>query len=957
MSIADGLELHLRLDDLGGDARIADSSGRGRDGTVNGAVTPVWDATFGRAARFDGSGGYVSVADPFPDPAAFTITAWVRPDGLRGDGAFHAFLGREGDAHRKPGMWWYDGKLHYDSYDAAGATRFNGVIDGFFPTDDWTHVAWVKDREEYRFYRDATLIQTTPGPAQVFAVPTTDYWIGKVDNHFRGRMAAVRVYGRALSPAELWRVTEDDRVVPFRTSHPIGFELYDENAEHVLYIDDHPAGASHDVHLAIRNTAGRPVFLAPLGVDAPTDGQHHFRLRFRRGVLSEMALRGLTVAGDADWKGSAPQEDAEGASVYLMRTHRDAPWTLEAGAAVALVLRPLCAAAQGGSRGTRVELLTGAVSYDAAGTSPIGATRSQVVNVVNHRGQKTIPLHAGFVGSNAVLNNGSADARGDRGGRGNDLRLRITNTLRRDPDYPERSRIAFAGVGSEAVSTLVLEAETEPDEKPGTVPWALARAGELAPTVTAGPGAWKIESSDLGQSRAWTLQPLEGLVLEAGEWVDVVLSDVVSSLPAGIANLTVRYENVPGYWDGQWVVPVEKSPLHFPAAGGVGVGTAQPHGFHVALPGAPGKDSSPVSPGVLLYGGRDGDATAELRNGGTGTPSLRFAQRLEVEHDARIVLTGPGALRFDGAPAAVVGGKKAPAVAPKVGIGVTPEAALDVNGNILQRGFDFVLGRFDTTRGDTGYSRALVKDGGGRLTVNYASDFKGGVLVNGPAITLKGAVEVANGDQDANGHALTVGNLRLGSHADYAWMQSHGGKPLSINPIGNNVGIGTTSPGGAKLVVSAPAAHLQLRREPGEKAGGNLVFLELFQDVNAALNVYPSIRFHHGQKFWHRIEARSEGLLFKTGDTNSDALSDVHAKTAVVAALKIGGVQVGENELRILQRLAAGSLEFDLYNVVQNEYAYAADYAPYDNDRRRIFTWRKKGQRVSQGRWRITYPS
>lgn len=961
MSLTDGLTLHLKLDDLGGDPKVADSSAAGRHGTVTGAVRPVWDATFGRCAWFDGTGGFVSVADPFTDPRSFTLALWLRPDGLRSSQAFHGFAGKQGDRWRKPGLWWFQGGLHYDSYDATTGQRYGGVLSGFFPTDDWVHVAWVKDGAESRFYRNGALVATRPAPPQVFTVPGGDYWIGKIDNNFRGRMAAVRVYGRALSPAELWQVTEDDRVVPFRASHPVDFELYDENAEQVLYIDDHPAGAAHPVRLAIRNTAGRPVYLMPLTAAAPTADQHHFHLRFRRGVLSEVALRGLTVSGGAEWKASVPQQTNEGVSLYLMRTQRDAPWALEAGAAVELLLRPLTAAAEGGSRGTRVELLTRSLAYDAQFTAPIAETRSQQVNIVNHRGQKTIPLHAGFVGSNAVLNVGSSDARLDRGGRGNELTLRIATTLRPDPAYPERSRVTFAGIDSGKPSRLVLSAQTEPAG--ANMPWALGRAGELGSlAVGVASGGWTVEVKDLGESREWTLRPQTAVVLDAGKPVDIFLKDIISSLPAGPTPLTVRYEDVPGYWDGQWVLPIQKSLLHFPLAGGVGVGTAQPRGLHVALPEGGGAGAPPVSPGVLISGGRQGNACIELRNAGTGTPYLDFSQRLEVDYDARLILGSPGKLIFDGAPAATIGGKSVPAVPVGVGIGVHPESTLDVNGNILQRGTDFVLGRFNNARGDSGFSRALVKDDGNRLTLNYGSDFKGGVAINGPSIALNGGVQITHANQDAGNGSLIIGptsqsNLRLGYHADYSWIQSHGSKPLAINPVGNNVGIGTLKTGGARVTVGASRDHLQLRREGSESTGGNLVFLELYQDRNDALSVYPSIRFHHSHRFWHRIEGRPEGLLFKTGDTSSDALVDIHANVGLLNALKIGGVQIGEHELRILQRLAAGQLDFDLYNIYQNEYAYAADYAPYDNDRRRIFTWRRKGERVGQGRWRISFPS
>ena len=47
-------------------------------------------------------------------------------------------------------------------------------------------------------------------------------------------------------------------------------------------------------------------------------------------------------------------------------------------------------------------------------------------------------------------------------------------------------------------------------------------------------------------------------------------------------------------------------------------------------------------------------------------------------------------------------------------------------------------------------------------------------------------------DGDANSEQLVIGrtdrsNLRLGKTADYSWIQSHGSKPLLINPIGNDV--------------------------------------------------------------------------------------------------------------------------------------------------------------------------
>jgi hypothetical protein len=62
-------------------------------------------------------------------------------------------------------------------------------------------------------------------------------------------------------------------------------------------------------------------------------------------------------------------------------------------------------------------------------------------------------------------------------------------------------------------------------------------------------------------------------------------------------------------------------------------------------------------------------------------------------------------------------------------------------------------------------------------------------------------------------NALTIGSsnpddgrLQMGISKGYSWIQSHGAKPLIINKH-NTVGIGTTSPTQAKLVVSGSVNH------------------------------------------------------------------------------------------------------------------------------------------------------
>lgn len=84
-------------------------------------------------------------------------------------------------------------------------------------------------------------------------------------------------------------------------------------------------------------------------------------------------------------------------------------------------------------------------------------------------------------------------------------------------------------------------------------------------------------------------------------------------------------------------------------------------------------------------------------------------------------------------------------------------------------------------------------------------------------------------------------------------------------------------------------------------------------------------------------------------------LVDFPSGDVKVNNVQIGTTVIGERELQILKKLAAGQLVVDIFNTKQGEYLYAGDYAPYDNDRRRVFTWRRK-TRINQGYWMLQFP-
>ncbi len=65
-------------------------------------------------------------------------------------------------------------------------------------------------------------------------------------------------------------------------------------------------------------------------------------------------------------------------------------------------------------------------------------------------------------------------------------------------------------------------------------------------------------------------------------------------------------------------------------------------------------------------------------------------------------------------------------------------------------------------------------------------------------------------------------SLRFGCQKDYSWIQGHDNLPLSINPLANNVGIGTTIPGSRLSVGGGLAVGKSYAQKPNVIADNNL---------------------------------------------------------------------------------------------------------------------------------------
>lgn len=297
-------------------------------------------------------------------------------------------------------------------------------------------------------------------------------------------------------------------------------------------------------------TASQGVSLAPV---APSSALQAFAVDTASQLQGALQQQG--------WNIGYQQEPSGTVVVYFLSTQAQ---SLAPGAKVAVTLPHVSASGAGGARGTRVELRYQQMTFGNDMT-PVRGSRQIYLSIVNQRGQKRIPLHASFVSSNTILNDGQAQ---------NSLILRITNTLK-------DGTIALNPLGSNAPSKFILSFDVQARDED----WALGTISQIhAIQVTVADGEnWSLTPpSGQEESPQWTLTPQSAkTTLTTDKEIQLMLTNIISSLPSGQTNLYINYENIPGYWDGQLVVAIEKTPLIVAMEGTpplyqVGIGTINP---------------------------------------------------------------------------------------------------------------------------------------------------------------------------------------------------------------------------------------------------------------------------------------------------------------------------------------------------------------------------------------------
>lgn len=188
----------------GSGTTAGDSSGGGRNGTLSNAT---WSTAgrFGNALAFNGTNAWVTVndANALDLTNGMTLEAWVNPTANSG---WRTVLLKE-----RPGSLAYalysadDTGQPPAGYVNRGGIDVNATGTSALPLNTWSHLATSYDGAALRLYVNGTLVQTRALSGNIstsnnpLRIGGNAVW----GEYFGGLIDEVRVYNRALTPAEI----------------------------------------------------------------------------------------------------------------------------------------------------------------------------------------------------------------------------------------------------------------------------------------------------------------------------------------------------------------------------------------------------------------------------------------------------------------------------------------------------------------------------------------------------------------------------------------------------------------------------------------------------------------------------------------------------------------------------------------------------------------------------------
>jgi len=196
--------------DEGAGADVADATGKGHNGRLNGKIEWV-DGKFGGALRFSGGtdGVVIPDAEDLRLPDDLTVAFWFRKDADTGDWA--CLFGKGKGQSRNYGVWLETktGQILFQEYGAAALNM--KTVEGY-AVGPWRHLACVVSGSRAIIYVDGEkkAEDQRKGAAETPAHPVGIGWASE-HSAFVGALDDVRLYRRALTPEEVKALSDMGR--------------------------------------------------------------------------------------------------------------------------------------------------------------------------------------------------------------------------------------------------------------------------------------------------------------------------------------------------------------------------------------------------------------------------------------------------------------------------------------------------------------------------------------------------------------------------------------------------------------------------------------------------------------------------------------------------------------------------------------------------------------------------
>lgn len=340
--------------------------------------------------------------------------------------------------------------------------------------------------------------------------------------------------------------------------HAIGWSLYNSDDQAVLFISDDPRG--HALNLEVTNISEQRILVPPLPGN-PHQNNFHFALRFRLGAIAIGAGQHppeISATLPQGWSMSGGSLTPEGLEYYFTFSGPTS-FNWEPGNPLHIGMMGLRAAETGGTRGTQAELRFTKFYYEGRANEMLQGFRRHLLNIVNHRWHRNLPLEFAWHGSNTLLNNGTPQ----------ELDIRISSQT-------GTSNIYFNSK-PHSPSRIIFRLDPLAHEQNQLVPRAEwnSLGFHFLQTPESRPGPENQLDFDADKD-GWVLDTQARNIPNLSSGHELRFSLQVSTIsPAGSARLIIAYEDFPDYWNGQRELFILKTPMvhHH---GRTGIGTSNP---------------------------------------------------------------------------------------------------------------------------------------------------------------------------------------------------------------------------------------------------------------------------------------------------------------------------------------------------------------------------------------------